>query len=88
MEKGIQWLGTLSQDSDSWVRKQAIQSLGKVHSQAAVPFLQLALQDPDMEIVAIASAIMQTYKGYTFSANSARENLPKNSALKAEEQPE
>jgi len=88
VKKGIQWLGTLSQDSDSWVRKQAIQSLGKVGSQAAVPFLQSALQDPDLEIVAMASAIMQSYKGYGASADSARENLPSNSALKAQQPPD
>lgn len=88
VKQGIQWLGYLSQDTSSLVRKLALQSIGKVRSESVIPLLQSALQDPDMEVIAIASAIMQTYKGCASSSNSAKANLPENSALKVQKQPE
>jgi HEAT repeat protein len=82
VKQAIDCLGNLSQDPSNFVRKQAVQSLGKIPSELVIPQLQLALYDADMEVVAIASAAMERYKGYAVS--SSEKNLPKNSALKVE----
>jgi len=83
VEQAIHCLGTLSRDRASSVRKQAIQALGKVRSQSVVPYLQLALQDPDLEVTSLANLIMQTYKSSASgSVNSSPKPLPENSALK------
>jgi len=71
------------------VRKLAIKSLGKVRSTSVVPVLQLALQDPDMEVIAVASAIISNYKSEAVSSSEfVTEKLPNNSALKAQQGPE
>lgn len=79
MKQGIESLGELQRDRAFWVRKLAVKSLGKIRSEAVIPYLKLAQKDTDIEVVKIASEILQNYKGYV--ATSPKE-LPKNSALK------
>ncbi|PNW33832.1 UNVERIFIED_CONTAM: hypothetical protein BEN50_18575 [Euhalothece sp. KZN 001] len=61
------------------MRKLAVKSLGKIRSKAVIPYLKLAQKDTDIEVVKIASEILQNYKGYV---ETSPKELPKNSALK------
>jgi len=87
VEQVIEQLGTLSRDRASLVRQCAVHSLGKICSETVIPFLTRALQDPDLEVVATASTILDHYKTYPGpSANSSEPTLPENSALKEQNQ--
>lgn len=82
-EKAIETLGKLGRDRAPSIRKIAIQSLGKVHSDLIIPYLEQGRKDPDMEVVAAASTTLQNYKKTPISASPAHpKELPKNSALR------
>lgn len=84
-EQVLTYLGDLSRDRAPVVRKAAIQALGKLRSETVIPFLTRALQDSDLEIVALASQILQNYKTYFASTpDFSKEQKPENSALKAQ----
>lgn len=85
VERAITYLEKLSQDSSSLVRKAAVNSLGKIESDRVIPSLELALKDSDLEVVAIASQVLNNYKGNPTMASKpkkAAQNLPQNVALK------
>lgn len=83
VEEAIKALETLSQDSSSEVRKLAIKSLGRVFSPKIVPTLELALKDVDLEIIAIASEILQNYKRtLPITREEGEKTLPENIAIK------
>lgn len=84
LERAITYLEKLSQDRSSLVRKAAIKSLGKIESDRVVPSLELALKDSDLEVVAIASQILQNYKRNPMASKSQKtaQTLPPNVALK------
>ncbi|MFP4134169.1 MAG: HEAT repeat domain-containing protein [Halothece sp.] len=81
VEKAITYLEELSQDSSSLVRKAAVKSFGNIKSNRAIPTLELALRDADLEVVAIASQILQSYKSW-MNPKSKKVDLPPNVALK------
>lgn len=84
VESAITYLEKLSQDSSSLVRKAALQSLGKIESDRAIPSLELALKDSDLGVVAIASQILQHYKRNPMASKQqkAAQTLPPNATLK------
>ncbi|QDZ41187.1 HEAT repeat domain-containing protein [Euhalothece natronophila Z-M001] len=83
VEEAIKALETLSQDSSSEVRKLAIKSLGRVFSPKIVPTLELALKDVDLEIIEIASEILQNYKRtLPITREEGEKTLPENIAIK------
>lgn len=85
LEPAFTQLENLSRDRAPLVRKAAIQALGKIRSETVIPSLTRALQDSDLEIVAIASQILQNYKTYSASTPDFSEKKPpENSALKAQ----
>jgi len=85
LEPAFAQLENLSRDRAPLVRKAAIQALGKLRSETVIPFLTPALQDSDLEIVALASQILQNYKTYSASTpDFSEKKLPENSALKAQ----
>jgi len=87
VKQALEQLGTLSCDRAPLVRQCAVQSLGKIRSEAVIPFLTRALQDRDLDVVASASAILNNYKADPGpSANSYEPTLPENSARKAQNQ--
>jgi len=87
VEQALQQLGNLSCDRAPLVRQCAVQSLGKIRSEAVIPFLTRALQDADLDVVASASAILNNYKTDPRpSATASEPTLPENSALKAQNQ--
>lgn len=87
VKQALQHLGNLSWDRAPLVRQCAVQALGQIRSETVIPFLTRALQDPDLNVVASASAILNNYKTDPGpSATASESNLPENSALKAQNQ--
>lgn len=78
-------LETLTRDRAPLVRESAVEALGKIRSEAVIPPLTHALKDPDLNIVARATRILQNYKTYSPPAQKVSATpLPANSALKAQ----
>ncbi|MDR9404241.1 MAG: HEAT repeat domain-containing protein, partial [Halothece sp. Uz-M2-17] len=87
VKQAIDCLAMLTRDRVPQVRQVAVQALGKIRSEDVIPPLTRALRDPDLEIVALASAILQNYKTYAVSSPVVSdEKQPENSALKAQNQ--
>ncbi|WP_171814922.1 HEAT repeat domain-containing protein [Halothece sp. PCC 7418] len=85
VKRAIEHLGVLTRDRAPLVRQCAVTALGKIRSEAVIPSLTQALQDPDLEIVATASAILQHYKTYSASPpQSSPQPLPANTTLKSQ----
>lgn len=84
VKRAINYLEELSQDHASLVRKAAVKSLGKADADRAIPSLELALKDADLEVVAIASQILQNYKSNPIARQPQKvtPTLPENVALK------
>lgn len=49
-----------------WVRRQYVDAMGAIGSDAAVPFLGRALSDPDTEVVHAAVAGLEKVAGFTY----------------------
>ena len=79
VKQGIETLGELQRDRAFEVRKLAVKSLGKIRSEAVIPYFKKAQKDANLEVVKVASEILQNYKSYV---ETFQKELPKNSALR------
>ena len=70
IQKAIETLGKLSQDSEALVRKVAVDALGSIKSEKVVPFLKQAMRDSDSSVVKSASSAMTYYKFYPVSRSN------------------
>jgi hypothetical protein len=75
VQRAIPVLGNLCQDPDAAVRQSAVEALGQIKSEKAIPFLKLALRDSDSDVVKVASDAISHFKFY--SVTPAQKSPPK-----------
>ncbi|MEO0948721.1 MAG: HEAT repeat domain-containing protein, partial [Cyanobacteria bacterium J06641_5] len=78
-------LGSLSLDLDASVRAAAVAAIGGIASAEAIPYLERALRDRDLEVVRVASEAIARYKFYPPVDDDAGVSLPLNAAAQAED---
>lgn len=84
--QALQALGSLTLDLDASVRAAAVAALGRIPSAEAIPYLERALRDSDLAVVAAASEAISRYKFYPVAPDDEAEVLlPLNAAAMAEE---
>lgn len=76
-------LGNLSLDLDAPVRAAAVEAIGCIASPDAIPYLERALRDRDLDVVRAASAAIGRYKFYP-ATDEERQLLPLNAAAIAD----
>ena len=80
----LQALGNLSLDLDATVRAAAVGALGGIPSADAIPYLERALRDRDLDVVRAASEAISRYKFYPVAGEAEETLLPLNAAAIAE----
>ena len=64
LQQAIPILGKLSRDLEPQVRLSAVEALGAIKSDKAIPFLQQALRDTDRNVAKLASAALSKFRYY------------------------